>query len=679
MNDIFKNYLFGKGILVSDGEKDPNAFSVLFTLANQFNIRITAGADMAQESMISVAANGLGRYVPESFYRGFPQSVRRLTADELLFDQLLHYATTYGMGNFSEAGHSLFEENFQRIAFRETDVPVKEFVILPEDAAKAHLTEYVERMLDSSRPLSDAQYAVLKAFIGAYRYSVKRCACKDTLMRLLLDTRNLSYARMMALSDVLVLVDRLNYQEYRNENVKKLNLRNRDRKFIARVIELAFLKGKRNVKDCFEKKAVWCGLLHHIHFTPSGSELTAFVEAMRTKGNESAYAHFERAMLDEDIRRAVEVLKTEKGSGALLRHMNYVISRCKSEEDVVYVMEALNVRRPILLIQLLKQYASYSAREARTFKFSRYNQMKVHREDESEMKKRRSALSDERVRMLYDYTWQQLIDLLRGKLGKVYIAPDMYDIALPLGENTSSGGYGVLPKGSRLKIGEGKKIRAFTYWEKVDDIDLSVIGIRANGKQREFSWRTMSEQQSEALTFSGDQTSGYEGGSEFFDLDVEKFQKMYPDIKYLIFCDNVYSDRSFDRCLCKAGYMLRDVEDSGEVFEPQTVQSSFIINCDSTFAYLFGIDLETREFVWLNAAKSSDNHVAGTTDLSFLDEYFEATEIINVGKLFELMATEVVTDPAEAQVVVSDEALELAEGTEVVHSYDFEKVAAHLG
>jgi hypothetical protein len=305
--------------------------------------------------------------------------------------------------------------------------------------------------------------------------------------------------------------------------------------------------------------------------------------------------------------------------------------------------------------------------------------MKVHREDESEMKKRRSALSDERVRMLYDYTWQQLIDLLRGKLGKVYISPDMYDIALPLGENTSSGGYGVLPKGSRLKIGEGKKIRAFTYWEKVDDIDLSVIGIRANGKQREFSWRTMSEQQSEALTFSGDQTSGYEGGSEFFDLDVEKFQKMYPDIKYLVFCDNVYSSQSFDRCLCKAGYMLRDVEDSGEVFEPQTVQSSFIINCDSTFAYLFGIDLETREFVWLNAAKSSDNHVAGTTDLSFLDEYFEATEIINVGKLFELMATEVVTDPAEAQVVVSDEALELAEGTEVVHSYDFEKVAAHLG
>ena len=183
------------------------------------------------------------------------------------------------------------------------------------------------------------------------------------------------------------------------------------------------------------------------------------------------------------------------------------------------------------------------------------------------------------------------------------------------------------------------------------------------------------------MTFSGDQTSGYEGGSEFFDLDMEKIKELYPKMKYLVFCDNVYSDQNFDRCLCKAGYMLRDIEDSGEVFEPQTVQSSFIINCESTFAYLFGIDLETREFVWLNAAKSSDNHVAGTTDLSFLDEYFEATEVINVGKLFELMATELVTDPAEADVIVSDKTVELPEDTqaEQVHSYDFEKVAAYLG
>ena len=679
MKDVFKNYLFTKGVLVSDGEKDPNAFSVLFSLANRFNIKITEGAELAREEMIATAAGVLGEYVPESFYRGFPGSVRNMTKDQLLFDQLLHYFVSYGMGNFSEAGHSLFEENFSRLAFGEREVPVKELVILDEAAALERLTGYVESMLASSRPLSDTQYEVTKVFIGTYRYAVKHCACKDTLMRLLLDTRNLSYARMMALSDVLVLVERLNYQQYGNDDIKRLNLRNRDRKFIARVIELAFARGKRNVKDCFEKKAIWCGLLHHIHFKPSTAELAAFVTAMRTKGNESAYAHFERAMLDEDVRRATEVLKTEKGSGALLRHLNYIISRCKTEQDVVFVMEALNAKRPILLIQLMKQYARYQAGEARTFKFSKFNLMKVHCETDREVQKRRSTLSDEQVALLYGYVTQQLADLLRGKLGKVYISPAMYSIALPLQENTSNGGFGVLPKGSRLKVGEGKKIRAFTYWEKVNDIDLSVIGLREDGRQEEFSWRTMARNQSEALTFSGDQTCGFEGGSEFFDVDVDKVLALYPNMKYLVFCNNMFSDLTFDRCLCKAGFMLRDVEDSGEVFEPQTVSSSFIVNCDSTFAYLFGLDLKAKEFVWLNAAKQSSDHVAGTTGLGFLEEYFESLEVINMGKLFELMATELVTDPAEAEVVVSDEAIEVAEGVEVVHSYDFEKVAVFLG
>ena len=65
--------------------------------------------------------------------------------------------------------------------------------------------------------------------------------------------------------------------------------------------------------------------------------------------------------------------------------------------------------------------------------------------------------------------------LLAGKLGRVYVSPDMYNIALPLQENTSNGGYGVLPKGSRIHIEEGKKIRAFTYWEKVNDIDSALF------------------------------------------------------------------------------------------------------------------------------------------------------------------------------------------------------------
>ena len=228
-------------------------------------------------------------------------------------------------------------------------------------------------------------------------------------------------------------------------------------------------------------------------------------------------------------------------------------------------------------------------------------------------------------------------------------------------------------------MGEGRKIRAFTYWEKVNDIDLSLIGITDSGEQYEFSWRTMAQNQSEELRFSGDQTSGYNGGSEYFDVDTALFRQKHPEVKYLIFCDNVFSSSTFDECFCKAGYMIRDTESSGEIFEPKTVRSSFTVNCNSTFAYLFGIDLEKNDFVWLNAARDSSAHIAGATSVDFLADYFSATSVLNVGTLFEMLARETVSSPTDADVAVTDEEVSVREGAQIVRSCDFEKIMALIG
>ena len=673
-NQKFQKYLFSKGVLVSE-EVSENAFAARFALANKFNISITSGQQYAHEDMISFVADMLGEFVPPPFYRNFPNSVRELTSDQLLFDQLYHYSITYGLGNFSEAGYSLFEEEFERLAFKE-NVEIKKFVILSESEALEQLTEYVEDMLKGTRPLSDLQYDIVKTYIDEYNYEIYNCACKDTAIQLLLDTREAKYARFLALSDVIKLVDIMNYKLYNNKNIKKLNFSNQDRKFITKIINVIFDKGRRNVRDCFEKKAIWCGLLHHIHYQPKSPESEKFVALMRGNENQSVYSEFERAMMVQDIEAAVTCLREGKGSGALLRQLNYILSRCKDEKDVAFVMESLQTKNAIILIQLIMQYANYVANTGRAFKFTRYNKLRVHKETVAEQAKRKSVLSPERVEELSVVMRESLKRILAGKLGKVYVSPNMYNIALPLQENTSNGGYGVLPKGSRIHIEEGKKIRAFTYWEKVNDIDLSVIGITEDGRQREFSWRTMYNHQSRELTFSGDQTSGYNGGSEYFDVDVALFKKNHPEIKYLVFCNNVYSGTHFSGCLCKAGYMLRDVKDSGEVFEPKTVQSSFIINCDSTFAYLFGIDLEKNDFVWLNTSRDSNAIVAGATPLSFLVDYFKTTSILNVGMLFDMLASEVVDSPEKAEVIVSDEDIEVGEDIEVIRSYNFEKITA---
>ena len=679
MKEIYKEHLFEKNYIVSEREPDTEQwFEVLFSLVALFNIRIMSGEKFAQKEMISFVSKQLGISVPEPFYRGFPETVKTLSPDELLFDQAYHYAKTYGLGLFDEAGHSVFEMFLERTAFRE-ETETKEFHIIPEEEAEEKIADTVRDLLLSSRPLNDKQYALVLAYLEDYDGEIENCASKNTAIRLLADSRNMRFVPFLSMSDVIKLVDEINYRSYGNENIRKLNLRNRDRKFITAVINRLFEERACDMETCCEKKAVWCGLLHHIHYQPHDELSKRFTDCMRGRGNISVYSRFEKALAEQDIKEAARLLKEEKSPAALLRNLNYLLSRCSSPEEVDAVLANIDSNNVIVLLQLMLRYSNYSSKQTkRDFVFTAHNQMKVHHETEDEVRRRRSVIPEEYADAAFAAISRKLREALRGRLGKVYIDAAMRSIALPLQENTSQGGVGVLPRGSRIAMEAGKKIRAFTYWEKVNDVDLSVIGIGENGKQTEFSWRTMFRSQTAAITFSGDQTSGYDGGSEYFDIDIEEFIKTHPEIRYLVFCDNVYSRIHFDECFCKAGYMIRDLEDSGEVYEPKTVRSSYLVNCKSTFAYLFGIDLEKREFVWLNAARQGTAIVAGTTSLDFLTRYFHMTSTINMYTFFEMMAAELVNDPSEADVIVSDKSVDRRDDAEVIRSCDFDKILAFM-
>lgn len=676
MKEGLLNFLFTKGILVA-GEKSENATETLLALAKLFGIKITQGEEYANPAHIKMAQSCLGYYVPAPFYKGFPRSVLELSIEQLYIDQIFSYVKTYGLGDFSEPQHSVFEQTIERIALSE-ETEVKKFAIISEEEAKERLKGYFSDLMSSTRPLSKAHYDVALDCIVEYGFRAEDIACKDTAIELIIDTGDISYARSLRLADVIRFVDILNYKKYNNTNMKKLSLCNKDRRLVASVIDYIFAEGSLNVIDCFEKKRLWCGMLHHIHYKPKCEEAIKFVELMRGRENRSVYSAFEQAMLEKDIVRAAEILKRGKGAGALLRNLNYLISRCRTVEEVKTVVSAVEAKNAIVLIQLLMQYENYVAEGARAFRFTRHRLMKVHTETEKEQAHRKSALTPVAVDLLTTVIREKLAELLKDRLPRVYISPEMYKVALPIGEDTSSAGYGVLPKGTRVPIKLGKKLRAFTYWEKVDDIDLSCIGITGDGRAIEFSWRTMYYNQSKAITYSGDETSGYKGGSEFFDIILEDFRRDYPNVRYIVLNNNVFSCLTFRECVCRAGCMMRDIEDSGEIFEPKTVDTSFVINCDSTFAHLFAIDLQESELVWLNVSQSGNQHIAGASDVSFLLSYCNTTSVINYGSFFEMLAEEVVSTPEEADIVVSDGEHTLKEGAEQIRSFDFERVNAIL-
>ena len=674
MHEIYKDYLFEKHILVRNGNlEDRNAFEVLFALAHFFGVKIIKGGKLANYEMIGELSKRFGENVPEPFYKGFPGSVRELTTEELLFDQLLHYSVTYGLGDFEEPGHSVFEKDFERIAFQE-DTAVKEFVVQTEEEAEETVQTIVNDLLAGSRPLSERQYALSLAYIFDHDEVIPDITSKNTLVRILIDTKRLSLADKMNLSDVMKVVDELNYRNYNNSNPKKLNLKNQDRKFLTEILDRMFQGDRCDIRTCYEKKQLWNGFLHHIHYQPENEAASIFVRTIREKGNVSVYSEFEKLIRENRRQEAAKLLREKKGTSVLLRNLDYIISRMDDEEAEAFLSDFPKDCSVLILLQLLFRYESVSRGERRTFRFSRHNLLKVHTETPKEQDRRQSRLSEEQIKILKSVIRSNLNERLKNRIGRVYVDPVMKNYALPLSESTSQGGFGVLSKGSRIHIGEGKKLRAFTYWEKVNDIDLSVFALTEDGRRKEFSWRTMAAQQSGAITFSGDETSGYHGGSEYFDINIPEFKVRHPEYRYLVFCNNVFTGITFSKCFCKAGYMLRDEDDSGEIYEPKTIESAFLVDCESTFAYLFGIDLKKNEFIWLNQARNSNVQVAGSTSLTFLLDYFHTTEIFNVYDFFEMMAEEIVEDPMEAEIVVSDHETAYADGAEMIREYDFEKI-----
>lgn len=681
MRDVLKDFLFSKGCFVRESDAGQHIVDlqppvVIASLARLFNIRIVANPDWADIDMVTVAKRNLGVHVPPPFYRGFPFSVRELSLDKVILDRLIHYVRTYGLGDFSRPGYSIFEDEVVRPCFDE-DVEVREVSIIGEAEAIELLRDAVDALMASSRPLSDLHYLVVRAFIEEYGYEVTECRCKDTACRLLLDARDPSYARLLKLSDVIRLVEWLQFLTYESTDIKRLNLRNRDRKLVTAVLDYLFERGDVDARTCLEKKRLWKGLLHHLHYRPVNEAAARFLHDIRNNDARSVYSEFER-LIDEGpaesgTRDACDLLLAEKGTGAVLRHLDYLLSMSWPFGDIDHIIGQVATSNKVLLIQLLYHYAHGSSRAPRVFRFQRLGMLRVHYEDASRPVKPRSHLTAHVAMRVSLRIRAELERACAGTLGRVYADEGLRRVALPLQEGTSMGGVGTLPRGSCLPIPEGKKIRAFTYWERVNDIDLSTFALDADGELlHEFSWRTVED--ASAIVFSGDQTSGYHGGSEYFDIDLERFAKQHPLARYLVFCDNVYSGTPFSECTCRAGYMMRDVEDSGEVFEPATVKSSFAITCVSTFAYLFAIDLAKREVVWLNVARNSRERVAGKTDMGFLREYLEATSVINLYDFARMLATEVVDDPAQADVVFSDHDEPLGEGAELIRSLDTERV-----
>lgn len=696
ISDFFKAYLFAKHLFVSDsGLESSEAAEALFSLSRLFNIRIIEGETMADVSMIRLASSELGIDVPHPFYRDFPRSTRNLSPDDAEFDRIMHYIRSRLLGIYAPELHPDLEERFARLAFRE-DTETKDFSIITADDACALLVQTADDLLLSSRPLSSVQYEFVLHSIRDLQFVPRHCRCKNTAYRLLLDTDDMSFSEFLTLPDVLKFAEYLCYRQYKIEDSRKLKLPRRYRKLIIRVLDHKMSISEPDIASCCERKKIWCGLLHNIHYQPDSDSGRRFVKAMREGANISVYSRFEAALKKRDIKAAVDILMKGKGPGEVLRHAAYLLSRCNNLEEMYYVIDQMGSGNILLQMQLLMQFDHYieSRDNVRYFRFMRNGRLFIHRENLYERARRRSWLPEGFIDDLPFIIRRNLERTCQGTLGSVYVDPDIVHIALPLQEAGSYGGYGVLPKGSLFHLNPRKVIRVFVYWKEALSVTLNARILTKDYlpcNEKSYGGYYINPYKkfySHHIRFSGYQASGYNGGAEYMDIDLQGLESQCRDLAYVIFEANVYNDNLtnttperdvkdnwFDNFDCHAGFMQRDRITSGEVFEPSTVETSFRVTGDSPHSYLFGIDIKRKTLVWLNLVVESKKE--GTIySHNFLSPFMSAQYTLNMFDFFSILAEKLTDNPMDADVIVSDKILPHKPDASVIHSYDTEKILA---
>jgi stress response protein SCP2 len=205
----------------------------------------------------------------------------------------------------------------------------------------------------------------------------------------------------------------------------------------------------------------------------------------------------------------------------------------------------------------------------------------------------------------------------KESLGKVYVDPDLARFIVPSSVRSSSRSLNVVGRGTRIPIVTGDTVRFFVWWKdgiQRTDIDLSAVLL--NEKYERVGEIAYTNLRGYGAVHSGDITSAPNGASEYVDVSLKQLKAH--NIRYVVMVLNSYSEQPFSELPeCFAGVMGRESAQSGEVYEPRTVDNIFDITSDTRIAIPLIIDVESAESVWtdlaLNHNPSYSNNVVNNS------------------------------------------------------------------
>jgi stress response protein SCP2 len=206
-----------------------------------------------------------------------------------------------------------------------------------------------------------------------------------------------------------------------------------------------------------------------------------------------------------------------------------------------------------------------------------------------------------------------------SSLGKVFIDQRLKDYLVPFSQRSASRSLRTLVRGSKIAFPSvGETIRFFLWWKEGEvngkhtnrvDIDLSAVLYDAEWRYKEHISYTNLRSAKYQACHSGDITSAPEGACEFIDIDIPSV--LAYGGRYVVMSVNSFTKQKFSNLPeRRAGWMMRQRPNSGEVFEAKTVQDRVDVASETTICIPVILDLKERKVIWADLGlKRNPRHV----------------------------------------------------------------------
>jgi hypothetical protein len=530
------------------------------------------------------------------FYPNFPEQVMEMAESRLYINSLIHYLTKQ-LPNYVKEPRLILQDKIE--------------LKIIQLGTNEEFEKIFTQILASNSSISTQDKTDVSSFVSIYQKDIFRLIpteipSKENLAYFGARISNFDGAsdflkkHIKTATDVLRLACSMCEGDVSlAHSTKFTKINRRDRKFL-----LGLLENCGNItEDMLRWKKRWIRLGEKLHIGEFKNKFPRSFESFDILRNNKPFQTFngriEKALLSKNSTEVAELLKARAGDFS--RRLDHLLRL--NEKDSPAILEtfaeiAPQVSTPVLLQVMTHFKYRNEPQELRVF-FPKGEVAKVQGIKNNllpfsfAIPKAVTAICEETLTARF----AQLTPL-----GKCYLDENLKNYLVPFSQRSASKALKTIVRGSKIPLSVEKTIRFFIWWKngyERTDIDLSAAFFDKDYRYIDVvSYYNL-------VNFgghhSGDIVDAPEGASEFIDVDIQKL--IEKDVRFIVMSINSYTSQPFcDLPECFAGWMQREFPNSGEIYEPKTLQNKLDLASNTKICLPLIIDLQEKQVIWTDIA-----------------------------------------------------------------------------